>query len=343
MDEKRKPSTLRRFFRSYFGRIVLALILIAVIQLYGIWATIVFPHLREKRIAQRIESLGGTVEWEDRGPVWIPEPICDRIRVFWTITKIEINDLTTPPELFSEFGALHSLRHLQLLRGQQITDTELKHLKRLTNLQSLILDETRITDAGLVHLNGLTKLEFLSLDDTRITDAGLMHLRGLTKLQFLSLWNAQITDTGLAHLNGMNNLEILVLKGARVSGNGLEHLKALVNLRDLDLRCTHVTDAGLEHLTSLTNLKTLDLNHTETTPEGRAILRKALPDCRIEPNDLPIPLNSTLPAQMEPRKMPGIPLESGIYKVSDHPVSSVSPAKQAEPSEFEIEVPKPTD
>jgi Leucine-rich repeat (LRR) protein len=50
------------------------------------------------------------------------------------------------------------------------------HLKGLTNLETLLLDNTNITDAGLVHLKGLTNLQTLSFIGTKITDAGFAEL-----------------------------------------------------------------------------------------------------------------------------------------------------------------------
>jgi len=45
-----------------------------------------------------------------------------------------------------------------------------------------------------------------------------------------------------------------------------------------------ITDAGLEHLKGLSNLKHLDLDDKKVTAEGRAMLRKALPNCEIYPD-----------------------------------------------------------
>jgi len=40
----------------------------------------------------------------------------------------------------------------------------------------------------------------------------------------------------------------------------------------------------LEHLKGLTNLTYLNLNETRSTAAGRAMLWKALPNCKINPN-----------------------------------------------------------
>ena len=53
---------------------------------------------------------------------------------------------------------------------------------------------------GLFHLKGLTKLDQLILDDTKVTDAGLAHLKELTKLRYLSLSNTKVTDAGVKQL-----------------------------------------------------------------------------------------------------------------------------------------------
>jgi hypothetical protein len=50
-------------------------------------------------------------------------------------------------------------------------------LKRLINLYSLCLGQTRISDSGLIHLKGLTKLSMLDLRGTPVTDAGVNELQ----------------------------------------------------------------------------------------------------------------------------------------------------------------------
>ena len=58
------------------------------------------------------------------------------------------------------------------LTNTQITDAGLEHLKKLTSLDTLLIDHTEVTDAGLEHLKGSTNLRMLSLVDTKVTDAG---------------------------------------------------------------------------------------------------------------------------------------------------------------------------
>ena len=49
-------------------------------------------------------------------------------------------------------------------------------MKRMTNLQFLLLSNTNVTDAGLVHMKALTGLRYLNLHSTKVTDAGVKKL-----------------------------------------------------------------------------------------------------------------------------------------------------------------------
>ncbi len=218
-----EPVNAWRFIRANAVRIVIGLVLVAVSSVaVFIW----MPHQRELRIVREIEALGGQVEFEYRGPPWIPESIqirpsfLDRIHVTFpymiAIQPASAKSQTyirmpMPPALLSKIGSLNSLSHLYL-------------------------SHTHVADSGIEHLKGLRNLCILDLDHTDVTDAGL------------------------------------------------EHLKGLNNLFSLSLRDTPVTDAGLPHLNGLKRMAYLNLNGTETTVKGRVSLRKALPNCKIEPD-----------------------------------------------------------
>jgi internalin A len=57
-----------------------------------------------------------------------------------------------------------------------------------------------VTDAGLAHLKSLTALSTLVLDDTQINDAGLTHLKDLRSLSELDVHNTHVTDDGVKEL-----------------------------------------------------------------------------------------------------------------------------------------------
>ena len=64
----------------------------------------------------------------------------------------------------------------------------------------MFLDYAKITDKGLKHLRGLTKLESLGLQDTLVTDAGLEYLSSLTRLASLDFSGSRVTGEGVEEL-----------------------------------------------------------------------------------------------------------------------------------------------
>ena len=58
-----------------------------------------------------------------------------------------------------------------------MTDAGLQHLKELSQLRELNLDDTKVSDVGLEQLKGLTQLRELRLDGTNVTVAGVKKLQ----------------------------------------------------------------------------------------------------------------------------------------------------------------------
>jgi len=100
-------------------------------------------------------------------------------------------------------GNIPSLEGLSM-QFNHFTDRGLSHLAGLKKLTSLWVcspnkDESpeRISDAGLVHLKGLTNLEDLGIQNTLVTDAGLEHLKGLSRLKTIFLQGSRVTQAGV--------------------------------------------------------------------------------------------------------------------------------------------------
>lgn len=126
---------------------------------------------------------------------------------------------------------LSELRHLKelWLRGK-VTDDEIAHVVRLTDLDLLSLAGTSISDDGLKRLKSLRNLKRLDLGATEITDEGLPHLLDLPKLEFLNLDGCtRITDEGLmTHLKGAKNLWHLVHPDRHVSQARTEKIRRVL-------------------------------------------------------------------------------------------------------------------
>ena len=86
------------------------------------------------------------------------------------------------------------------LRGTEVTDKSLEHIKDAKSLVRLHLERTKVTDAGLAQLAALQNLEYLNLYNTEITDAGLQSLAALKNLKRVYVWQTKVTEEGQAKL-----------------------------------------------------------------------------------------------------------------------------------------------
>lgn len=168
-----------------------------------------WPIYRKVAAIQLVESLGGIVDTNPRGPDWFRSLIGE--------------------ERMEPFDEV-----LGFALGQTaVTDADLERICNLTSTEDVAIADTRIGDAGLKHLGRLRRLRMLIVSETQITDAGLVHLKGLTDLEILDLEKTDITDRGLRQLQGLTNLASLNVKGTRVTDAGIAELERL--LPDLEI------------------------------------------------------------------------------------------------------------
>ena len=135
----------------------------------------------------------------------------------------------------------------------------------------LYLHSSQIRD--LTPLADSTQLTLLSLYDNELTD--LTPLAGLTELTELQLYGNQIKD--LTSLAELKNLEKLFLSKNQIFD--VTPLKGLTKLEELNLGKNQII--AISPLASLTNLTELSLEGNITTEDQRALLRNALPNCKI--------------------------------------------------------------
>jgi len=143
------------------------------------------------------------------------------------------------------------------LTGDQITDTAIKRLVALRNLQAISLYNSNVSDAGMREVAALPSLTALELIVApAVTEAGLAHL-DMKKLQKLVLINDSITDASQELLGGAN-LQWLHLEGCpNVTGAGFIHLKSMPNLKNLVLRSMTLNEDGWRQLSELKHLDSL--------------------------------------------------------------------------------------
>ena len=142
------------------------------------------------------------------------------------------------------------------LKQTGVSDEGLSHFADLVELRSLRLPR-RITDAGLAHLKGLTNLENLDLNDTKITNDGLKHLSSLGNLQWLGVQDTRLTDEGLVHLRENSRLSAVSHLDSSLSESEVEDLVRQKGKYGLENRSLNVANETIEAVALSPNGNTL--------------------------------------------------------------------------------------
>ena len=171
-----QPRRRRRWLQFGLGT------LLGLVTLTAVWlGAIVNRAERQRRAVAAVQHLGGDVAFADEG---------DGI-LWWTPEWLRA---------WAREGYFRPVTMVSLMSVTEVSDADLTHLKGLTGLQRLWLQDTKVSDAGLVHLERLTALQELDLSNTQVSDAGLKHLNGMSSLQRLCLINTHVSDEGVAEL-----------------------------------------------------------------------------------------------------------------------------------------------
>jgi uncharacterized protein (DUF1697 family) len=153
-------------------------------------------------------------------------------RKFKNIAEVSVTD----------FGL--EIKFTSKISDSTLKDTlnELKKYGYERSVTSLNLGNTRVTDTGLRYLSGLTNLQNLNLSWNQVSD--LSPLNSFTNLQKLSLAGTQVSN--LNPLSSLISLKWLNLNETRVSD--LRPLSSLTNLKELHLWQTRVSNKSVEEL-----------------------------------------------------------------------------------------------
>jgi len=125
----------------------------------------------------------------------------------------------------AEIEALAKLAHLKDLRlDGGITDSDIKLLTKLRQLESITLRNLPITDAGLGSLKALSSLKRIILFRAEITSAGLV---GLINLPLEELWltRTNIDDRAIPYITKFRALRSVNLLGTKISKSGVKKLR----------------------------------------------------------------------------------------------------------------------
>ncbi len=143
------------------------------------------------------------------------------------------------------------------------------------------LNNAQITDADLRHLERFSEIEWLDLRVTPIGDEGVSHIRNLRKLKFLNVARTSVSDKGLTHISGLVELETLLIGTTKVTDEGMRSLGRMSKLKKMSIFRNAVTDAGLKHLETLKTLEILTLGESKVTDAGMRAIKQAIPNIRF--------------------------------------------------------------
>ena len=159
---------------------------------------------------------------------------------------------------------------------------------RALNLKKTAFEKDRISDSGLKELTQLVNLELLNLTGNAITNDGMQLFVEFKRLRGLSLNLLGINDKGISFLqdvDGLLHLELLYSEGfagPKLTDVGIKSLAKLKQLETLNIVGAKVTDAAIPSLSQLTRLKQLMAVNTRLTQAGIAQLQLAIPKCQID-------------------------------------------------------------
>ncbi|KAL6056286.1 hypothetical protein QOT17_016208 [Balamuthia mandrillaris] len=182
----------------------------------------------------------------------------------------------------SLIGATNSLRCLRLANCLGITDSALKLLSTLQNLQSLDLSGCSITDDGLLSLGAIPTLQMLMLNDTRIGDRTCSILPEMRQLRTVELCRTRVTDDCIHEITkrvaeeepldrmALPYLTRLLLCGNDITDANLALLADLPSIQFVDLMGTCVSAAGTDQLIGLFKRRK-DVADCDSSAAGRRI------------------------------------------------------------------------
>lgn len=163
------------------------------------------------------------------------------------------------------------------LRDCSVSDKALETLAAVEGIRAIRLSgksgSTTVTDDGLAHLKGLSSLRLLALDDLWVGTAGIAHLKDLPGLAELYLAGTLVDDESISVISTMPPIRKLRLARTQIGDAALESLTACSNLEELDLsENSQLTDAGMVSLGKITSLKKLNLWRVQINDEGALAL-----------------------------------------------------------------------
>lgn len=288
---KQRPK--RRRWLTFSIRGLMVLVLIAAIGM-GWIASMRTQHQREKAIANQIEALDGTVQWNSRSvssrmlDPFSPEPTQYEQWRAWLLgddvdSRINrvIFEKACPAELFAELHNLEALTELMIVNGS-VSDASCEAISNLASLTDISLVDTEISAKQLEKISSLPNVNHIYITHASVTKENVKLLAKFPNLTTLSICSSQIPAEGLACLRVAKNLSSLTLEADynRSSSTAeLSGLASLTQLEHLQIGEFPISDKDLEAIGAIRSLQALQITAEiallNVTPKGLSHLASA--------------------------------------------------------------------
>lgn len=149
---------------------------------------------------------------------------------FQSLELLRLDDTDITDEGMVVLDQLHQIAILNL-QGSLVSDVGLRHIAHLNGLLELYVGgtipidrtvyESPISDKGLVHLKNLTEMRILHLNDTQITDAGVASLKNMKFLRELNVADTFLTDACLGQLKKLTALREIMVENTAITASGI--------------------------------------------------------------------------------------------------------------------------
>ena len=255
----------------------------------------------EDEVVEKLKTFGGPreIHMEPKRPLKLADVA--KLAELPTLESLEIYGTGCGADACVNYDVLHVFAAIKSLRRLSVTESSLKDqdvraLETMTQLTNLDLGGNQLTDSGVKYLAGLTNLQSLAINNSQwvhshmnITDSGLKYLTNLVELRSLNTTRLNVTGFPVAlpklqsatlssqpqvngKLTGLPNLKSLMFSGNQVSDESLDKILESSGLESLHLQYTPITDAGLKRIASIKSLKKLRIDSAVITDDGIAAL-----------------------------------------------------------------------
>ena len=161
------------------------------------------------------------------------------------LKKLHISGLNSSDDLFAAIGAITSLTSLSIYGENGITQSQVKLLNKLTNLENVHLPWAKKTMELLQAASTWRKLKSVYARDEKLNDSQIEALANFPGLEHLYLSGNRLTDKAFDTVSKLQRLQNLNLSENPIEGRKLDTLALLPNLTDLQLNNAAISDEAL--------------------------------------------------------------------------------------------------